>query len=103
MNIPFKEIGVFRFGALGACLHVLAMFTMVFLSYFDFRKPVMTLNVIFLLANFTFTWLCADYFALHGMGYFLAAALTFVLAMGCLVYNLKRLAYGAFITNNPSI
>lgn len=103
MNIPFKEIGVFRFGALGACLHVLSMFAMVFLSYFDFRKPVMLLNITFLVANFTFTWLTAAYFPLHGMGYFLAAGLTFILAMSCLVYNLKRLAYGAFITNNPSI
>jgi len=75
----------------------------VFLSYFDFRKPVMILNTIFLIANFTFTWFAADYFPLHGMGYFLAAALTFILAMSCLVYNLKRLAYGAFITNNPSV
>ncbi|OKH86264.1 exopolysaccharide Pel transporter PelG [Thalassospira sp. TSL5-1] len=103
MNIPFKEIGVFRFGALGACLHVLAMFAMVFLSYFDFRKPVMLLNIIFMVANCTFTWLTADHFVLHGMGYFLASALTFSLAMILLVHNLKRLAYGAFVTNNPSV
>src|SRR5690606_5635917 len=38
LNINYLQIGIFRLGTLGAFFHVLLLFEMIILSYFDCRK-----------------------------------------------------------------
>lgn len=110
LNISFQQIGMFRLGTLGAMLHVLAMFEMIILSYFDSRARVMWLQFLFLVSNIIFTLaFMLDWspfyqgIPMYGYGYFLSAALTFFVTSAVLFKFLNKLPYHAFITHNNTI
>lgn len=104
MSINFLQLSIFRIGAVGAMFHVLAMFLMIVLSYFDLRKPVLWINLLFFGLNGALTLLGMGMgFQFYGYGYFLAALMTFAAAYLTLFHHLERLPYYVFVKNNPSV
>lgn len=104
LNINYLQIGIFRLGTLAAFFHVLVLFQMIILSYFDCRKITMWLQFFFLASNAGFTIIGMKMgFPYYGYGYFLSALLTFFLTSLVLFTHLRNLPYHAFITNNNSI
>ncbi len=104
VNFSYRQIGIFRLGTLGGMLHVLALFMMIILSYFDSRSRVMWLQLFFLVSNIILTYISMQMgFAYYGYGYFLSSALTFLLTAFVLYRFMSHLPYHAFITHNNAI
>ena len=104
ININNKQIGIFRMATLGAFFHVLTLFEMIILSYFDCRKRVMWLSLIYLLLNAILTIVTMQWgFPYYGYGYLLSSMIVFVLTSVVLFKYIHKLPYHAFITNNNSI
>jgi polysaccharide biosynthesis protein PelG len=104
LGASIRELGIFRFGVLGALFHALMLFATVILAYFDLRRLVLLVYTVFLVANFGFTWLTREMgYAYYGYGYFLASLLGLILAYGLAVRSVSRLPYLTFVANNPSL
>lgn len=104
LNINYLQIGMFRLGVLGAFFHVLALFEMIILSYFDCRRLTLWLQALFLACNTAFTLISMDMgFAFYGYGYFMASLVFFIATTVALFAYVQKLPYHAFITTNNSI
>jgi polysaccharide biosynthesis protein PelG len=104
LGLNYKQIGMFRFGVLGAFFQVLFMFCTVILSYFDLRRRNLFVQAFYLLANVAATWWFSGLgFAWYGYGYFLSSLLAFVVAYLLVAEAIRRLPYLAFVANNPSV
>ncbi|MBP2315773.1 exopolysaccharide Pel transporter PelG [Azospirillum soli] len=104
LGLHYQQIGMFRFGTLGAFFQVLFLFCTVILAYFDLRKRNLCAQLFYLAANAGFTLLFSDMgFAWYGYGYFLSSLLAFALAYLMVADALRRLPYFAFVANNPSV
>ena len=80
LNISFMQIGIFRLGVLGVFFHVLMLFELIIIAYFDDRKSAMWLQIGFLFFNTIFTlWSMNMGFNWYGFGYFCCIS-TFVCA-----------------------
>ncbi|WPZ33491.1 exopolysaccharide Pel transporter PelG [Thalassobaculum sp. OXR-137] len=99
-----RQIGMFRFGVLGALFHVLMLFCGILLMYFDARRPALTLNIVFLATNGAFTWATSELgFPYLGYGYFASTLVCFALGVVLLFNVLRHLPYYTFVRNNPSV
>lgn len=104
LNINYLQIAIFRIGTLGAFFHVLMLFEMIILSYFNCRKQIMAIEGVYLLTNALFTMGTIQLgFPYYGYGYFLSSLLCFGLTSALLFAHIKNLPYHAFITNNNSL
>lgn len=108
LNISYMQIGIFKLGALGAFFHVLALFGMIILSYFDNRRMIMWQQFLFMVTNAVFTFITIDPrfglgFQYYGFGYFLSCLVTFLVTAFYLFGHINRLPYHAFVTRNNSI
>lgn len=104
LNINYLQIGMFRFGVLGAFFHIIVLFMVVILSYFDSRKLALLVCSIFLVSNTGFTWFFMHAgFEYYGYGYFLASMVTFVVATAITARYVMRLPFHTFITTNTSL
>ena len=104
LGIAFNQIGIYRLGVVGAVFHTLVLFELIVFSYFDLRKTVLGINLLFLVANIVLTLVTIHLgFPYYGYGYLAAAALTFFVGLVVLVDRLSWLDYVAFIANNPSV
>ncbi len=103
-NVNYLQMGIFRLGTLGSMFHVLVLFEMIVLSYFDCRKVTMWIQFFFLISNTVLTYISIGWgFPYYGYGYFLSSLLTFGLTSLVLYAHIQRLPYHAFITNNGSL
>ncbi|PJK28800.1 exopolysaccharide Pel transporter PelG [Minwuia thermotolerans] len=104
LSIPPLQLGIFRFGVLGSLFHVLLMFVGIVLAYFDLRRVMLLVQVVFLLTNGLFTWATMEMgFAWYGYGYFMASLVTFVLGYGLCAWYVGRLPFLTFVQNNTSV
>lgn len=104
LSINYLQLSIFRVGVLGAFFHIMMMFLTILLSYFDFRRPVLKINLIFMIANAGLTLLSLKYgFKYYGFGYFISSLIAFSAAYFTLFHHLERLPFYVFIRNNPSI
>jgi uncharacterized membrane protein len=102
-GISYVQIGIFRFGVLGAFFHVLFLFMSIILSYFDLKRVAVTLQGLFLLTNATFTLISMRLgFPWYGHGYFVAALVTFSAALFVTMHYVRQLPYQAFVCTNSS-
>jgi len=98
------QIGMLRYGLLGAMFQVLAMFLLILLSYFDARKEALAIQFIFLFTNALFTLWSLDFgFRYYGIGYFLSSFTTFLIAALAVKQRIESLPYHTFITTNTSV
>jgi uncharacterized membrane protein len=103
-GIHGMQMGMFRFGVLGALFHVLFLFASIALAYFDLRRHVLGVQVLFLALIALCTWAGQQAgFEWYGYGYFLASALSFGVAASLAIYEIRRLPYLTFILNNPAL
>jgi uncharacterized membrane protein len=104
MNFSFVQLGMFRFGVMGAFFHVLLLVVTILLSYFDLRRAVLGVHSLFLLTNLGFSFLGMKMgFAYYGYGYFLSTLVTFVVAFSTLAHYVVQLPYQTFVRNNTSL
>lgn len=104
LGLHYKQIGMFRFGVLGAFFQVLFLFCTVVLAYFDLRGANLAVQCFYLVCNVVLTWLFSGQgFAWYGYGYFLSSLLAFTLAYLVVASSIRRLPYLAFVANNPSV
>jgi uncharacterized membrane protein len=103
-NLSLVTLGIFRFGAIGAFFHMLALLLTIILSYFDCRKSILFIQCVFLFLNgvLTFVIMKTD-FIYYGLGYMIAAIVTFAVAAVLAIRHMKNLPYHTFITNNTSL
>jgi len=100
----YLQVGMLRYGLLGAFFQILTLFLLVLLTYFDNRKACLTIQIFFLVTNAAFTWGSIQAgFAYYGFGYFVSAFVTFVLAAVILTRYVAKLPYHTFITSNMSV
>ncbi len=103
-DMVYTQIGIFRLGTLGAFFHVLLLFELIMLSYFDSRKQVMYIQILYFVLNTVLTlWSMNEGFSYYGFGYFMSSLLTFVVATVVLLTHTKKLTYHSFISNNNAI
>ena len=70
-QINYLQISIFRLGTLGAFFHVLMLFELIILSYFDCRRFTMWIQGIFLVLNSVLTLITISMgFPFYGYGYF---------------------------------
>ncbi len=104
LGIAFNQIGIFRFGVLGALFHVMFLFMTIILSYFDLRRISLLLQLTFLAANAAFTLVSLKLgFAWYGHGYLIATVITFALTLFITAHIISQLPYQAFICTNRSV
>lgn len=98
------QLGIFRYGVLGAIFHSFTMFLMIILSYFDVRLKVLAVSTVFLLANSILTWFSMKMgMPWYGWGYAVASILSFSVAYVMVANHIKRLPYETFVVRNTSI
>ena len=99
-----EMVPIFRFGVLGALFHALLMLVLVILAYFDLRRVLLVVSLVFFVLNGGLTagtlWLGLEY---YGYGYFLATLLTLLFGYSCLATRVARLPYMTFVANNPGL
>jgi uncharacterized membrane protein len=104
LGIHGQQIGIFRFGVLGSVFHALFLFASIALAYFDLRRQVLIAQCVFFVLNASLTYGAMQLgFAWYGYGYFAASALSFAYAATILMYEVNRLPYATFISNNPAL
>jgi len=101
---PHVGVFMFRFCALGAAFQLGVMLISIVLFYFDSRRTVLLINLVFIISNFAFTSFSLHMgFAWYGFGYFLASLLTFSVAYILVILSLRDLLYLAFVRQNPAL
>jgi len=104
LRIDFLQMGIFRLGVFGSLFHVLLLVLFIMLAYFDFRRTVLGLQLMFLGCNAVFTWASMQAsFIWYGYGYFLAALVTFCVSYVVAHRLLSELPYQAFVRANQSV
>lgn len=100
----YLQVGMLRYGILGALFHVFTLFLLVLLSYFDSRRLSLGIQLMFLSMNVVFTLVSLKLgFPYYGYGYFLSAFIVFLVTTGLTVRCLIQLPYHSFIAANPSV
>ena len=97
-------VPTFRFGVLGAACHSLLLFVVAVLSYFDLRREMVGVALVFLLLNGGLTWATLSLgIGYAGYGYFLAALLSLAFAYALAVRRVMQLPYLTFVANNRGL
>jgi len=103
MHADYLQIGILRYGLVGAFFQVLTLFLLILLSHFDSRRSSLCIQSVFLVTNALFTWISLHAgFQYYGYGYFLSSFVTFILAAVVMTKYVARLPYHTFITTNVS-
>lgn len=104
MGVRFIQIGMYRFGVMGAFFHVLLLFVVIIFNYFDSRRISMWLQFMFMVTNGLFTYISMKLgLEYYGYGYFISAMLTFCVGALLLMRYVEKLPYHAFVTTNHAI
>ncbi|MFH1416560.1 MAG: exopolysaccharide Pel transporter PelG [Elusimicrobiota bacterium] len=97
VRMSITQVPLFRITVLGAFLHSLIFSGIIIMLYFDFRKPVLAVSLIFLVFNALFTKLSANAgFQYLGYGYFGAALITLLSLYILFNRNYRNLEYYTF-------
>jgi len=100
----YMQIGILRYGMLGAFFQILTLLLLILLSYFDNRKAALQIQLAFLAMNvgFTLVSLFAG-FQYYGYGYFISCFITFIISAITTAIYVSNLPYHTFITTNTSV
>jgi len=104
IGMNYIQIGIFRNGVLGATFQIFSMYLMILLSYFDYRKGVLLISIVFLVTNVIFTYITLHLgFAFYGYGFFLSSLTTFITAAILTERYVRKLPYHTFLDANASV
>lgn len=102
--VTIQQAAIFRFGVLGATFQVLLTFVSIVLAYFDLRRDLLVVQLVFLATNTGFSIVSRDLgLPFYGYGYFLAALVSMLFAYGLCARRLAQLPYLTFVRQNASI
>ncbi|MGB0683613.1 MAG: exopolysaccharide Pel transporter PelG [Magnetovibrionaceae bacterium] len=103
-GISYSQLGIFRFGVLGAFFHTLIMYQLILLSYFDRRRYLTIIHTVLLVTNGTFTMIGLHLgFPFYGYGFFISTVVTVVIGFWLTWSVLSRLPFIAFLKSNDSL
>lgn len=98
LKLDWLSVFVFRFGAIGALLHVLHLMVLILLLYLDFRSDAMRLALVFLTSNLVFTLLAfGGGMPSYGAGYAFSCAVTLFYGLHLLGRAFEQLEYHVFM------
>ncbi|PKK89653.1 MAG: hypothetical protein CVV64_13325 [Candidatus Wallbacteria bacterium HGW-Wallbacteria-1] len=98
LGMAWINLTVFRICTLGAFIHVLGLFVMIALLYFEFRTEAALLTCTFLILNALLTYLTLNLgVAWYGYGYFAAALITLAGGILMLDRKIRKLEYLTFV------
>ncbi|MCK4906012.1 MAG: exopolysaccharide Pel transporter PelG [Spirochaetes bacterium] len=98
---PESFIPVFRNLAIAACFHVMFLFTMIFMMYFDLRRTTTWIVILFFFLNVGLTIYSSTLDKKYlGMGYALSLAIPMFIGLVFMLIRLKNLEYTIF-KNQP--
>jgi uncharacterized membrane protein len=99
-----EMIPVFQIGTLSAFLHILFLFALIIISYFDLRGTLLSASAVFFVSNGAFSGasLLLGY-EFYGYGYFLSVLLSLAVAYALAAKSIGRLPYMTFIGNNRGL
>ncbi len=104
IGVSMLRLGAFRFGLAGVFFHMLVLFLTIILSYFDCKRSILLIQTTFFVFNGVLTYLAMQTdFVYYGIGYMIAAMITFAVAAVITIRELKLLPYHSFVTNNESV
>jgi uncharacterized membrane protein len=104
LDLHASQLGMFRLGVLGAAFHALFLFLSIVMAYFDLRRAVLLMQLLFLTLNAVGTALTVQLgFAWYGYGYFAAALISAAVAALIATDAVARLPYLTFVLNNPAL
>jgi polysaccharide biosynthesis protein PelG len=99
-----EMIPILRYGLVGALFHMLLIAVLIVFAYFDLRRELLLVSVIFFALNAGLTattvWRGAEY---YGYGYCLAALGSFGVAFYFAGVRVNQLLYQTFLANNQAI
>ncbi len=104
LQISLYNIGTFRYAIIGASFQIITLFAIILLSYYDYQRGAVAVQIVFLCTNALFTLVTLKMGPIYyGLGYCLSAIVTFLVAGIILETYVNRLVYHTFITQNTSI
>lgn len=104
LDMQFREVGILRFGVIGAAFQFLFAACSALTLYFDRRVVFLALQACFLTLNAVLTFVTLKLGEQYlGLGFLAAAALSAAAAYLVLIRTLYRLDYLTFIANNPAV
>ena len=104
LEMNFTQIGIFRYGLLGASFQCFVLYMAVIMAYFEDRKGVLMTQILFCSTNFVFSIISMNMgFPYYGSGFFFAALVTFLFAACRVEMFMRNLPYHCFITTNTSV
>ncbi len=91
------SIDIYNVLVLGAYFNILMLIIILILLYFEDRRGALSVSLAFLISNIVFTYLTLNYSEnTYGLGFFLAALLSMILAIIRLIIYLKNINYHTF-------
>jgi uncharacterized membrane protein len=104
LNLQFRQISILRFGTLGALFQYVFLACSAVIIFLDRRGLYLLLQCVFLVLMAVLTWVSIELgWRYHGLGAFLAALISGLLAYFMMERSLKNLNYLTFVGNNPSV
>jgi polysaccharide biosynthesis protein PelG len=104
LDMQFRQVGILRFGLIGAVFQFLFITCSSLTLYFDRRLMFLLLQLAFLLLNAGGTFLLLPFgFSYLGLGFLAASVISALIAYLALARTLYRLEYLTFIANNPAV
>jgi len=104
LGLRATQMGMLRNAIIGMACYTSFMFCIIFLLYFDLRRPALALLTMFLVLNGVLTLaLLPSGSTFFAFGNMLASVITFVAAIVVLMRELPWLHYHFFVTNNQSL
>lgn len=98
------QLGMFRFGVLGASFQVMLSFCLIVLAYLDRRQDLLWIQALSLVLNGVLSWVTMQAgFGFYGYGFFLASLICLVVGYVVVTLRLRDLLYLTFIGQNPSV
>ncbi len=98
LGVNFLQLGIFRLGLLGSAFNAFTLFILIILYYFDHRNAALLITSTMFITNLSFTFVSkAMGFLYYGYGFFLAMALSFLVASFVLAFKMRRLLSNIFL------
>ncbi len=97
----YELLAITRVALLGSYFHALAFFVMTFLNYFDLKKHVAMLSILFFSMNAIMTAVTGYLgYSWYGYGYFFSTLFVFLISLVILIREVNWLKYSCLIGNN---
>jgi uncharacterized membrane protein len=104
LDMQFRQVGMLRFGLIGAVFQFLFITCSSLILYFDRRLMFLLLQLVFLALNAGGTFMLLPLgFNYLGLGFLAASVISALIAYLALARTLFRLEYLTFIANNPAV